>query len=100
MSTPNSVSSSRIVPPKPPVYSVLLNRISSMQVPSPSVTIARLMPRVRTAGRPNTSPSGTVAATPISAPSRKGRSWEAHNRPATHAPKPANANCASESWPV
>ena len=51
--------------------------------PRPSVTIARLIPLVRTAGRPKMTPSGTAAATPASSPSRNGMSKTATSRPAT-----------------
>ncbi len=84
----------------PPVYFVFENRISSIAVPRPSVTIARLMPRVRTAGSAKSTPSGIVARTPMMAPTQNGMSCVEMSRPATHAPKPAIAYWASESCPV
>ena len=62
--------------------------------------MARLIPRVRTAGSPKIRPSGTAAATPANSPSRNGMSNTATRRPATNAPKPAIEYCASESWPA
>ncbi len=62
--------------------------------------MARLMPRVRTAGRANTKPSGTAAATPATSASRNGMSNTATRRPATYAPKPAMVYWASESCPA
>ena len=47
-----------------------------------------------------TMPSGIVAMTPMMAASRNGKWAAAASRPATHAPKPAMVNWASESWPV
>ena len=82
-SKPNRSGLPTWVPCTPPVYSRLRNSINSMVVPSPSVTMARLMPRVRTAGRANTNPRGTAAATPANNANRKGMSWTATSRPAT-----------------
>ena len=100
ISKPNRLGLPTGVPLMPPVKSPLLNSISSIAVPRPSVTIARLIPRVRTAGSAKTSPSGTAAATPATSASRNGMWNTATRRPATHAPKPAIAYCASESWPA
>ena len=45
-------------------------------------------------------PSGTAATTPATSPRRNGIWYTATSRPATHAPKPAIAYCASESCPA
>jgi hypothetical protein len=82
MLSPKRTGSPIWVPPKPPVKSVLPNKTSSTALPNPRVTIARLIPRVRTAGRPNRSPSGIVAATPMITPRICGIPVVANNRPA------------------
>ena len=46
------------------------------------MTIARLMPRVRTAGSAKSTPSGIAAATPSSSASQNGVPWAATSRPA------------------
>ena len=100
MSRPNSSGLPTWVPCTPPVYSRLRNSISSMVVPSPNVTIARLMPRVRAAGKAKMNPSGTAARTPATSASRNGMSNTATRRPDTYAPNPAMVYCASDSWPA
>ena len=72
MLRPKRTGSPIWVPPKPPVKSALPNSTSSTALPSPRVTIARLIPRVRTAGRPNRTPSGIVATIPIRMPTQEG----------------------------
>ena len=97
---PNSFGLPTWVPWTPPVYRRFLNSINSIVEPRPSVTMARLMPRVRTAGRPKIRPSGTAAATPASRPSMNGMWNTATSRPATYAPKPAIEYWASDNWPA
>ncbi|CAM5711681.1 hypothetical protein SALBM311S_00887 [Streptomyces alboniger] len=53
--------------------SVFWKTIASSVVPRPSVMIARLTPRVRTAGSANSRPIGTVPNTPASRASSKGQ---------------------------
>ncbi len=48
----------------------------------------------------NTAPSGTAASAPTSRAGTNGQAHTSTSRPATHAPNPANANCASDSWPA
>src|SRR5581483_2924748 len=81
----------------------------SMSSASPSVAIARFTPRVRRAGSPTTTPTGTAQSTPSRSATPK-LTWPRLNvdrssppdaaRDATYAPVPASAYCASESWPV
>ena len=100
MSNPNSSGLPTCVPAKPPTRSPLLKIISSIAEPMPSVTMARLMPRARTAGIANSAPTGTVATTPAISANQNGQPPASTRRPATHAPNPARANCPSESWPA
>src|SRR6266851_2013995 len=62
--------------------------------------MASFTPRVRTAGSANSSPIGTVPATPNTRAASNGTLVVATRRPAIKAPTPANAYCASEIWPA
>ncbi len=90
---PKSVWLPTAMPSLPGVVdrSVFWKTIASRVVPSPSVMIARLTPRVRTAGSANSSPIGTVPNTPASRASSKGQPQSAAACPAMKAPVPARA---------
>ena len=77
----------------------LPNSISSIAVPRPSVTIARLMPRVRTAGTRRARRAGRSPATPTSSASQNGDPCGSTSRPATHAPKPADRELGERQLP-
>ena len=100
MFTPKISGLSILVPKNPPVKKSLLKTINSRVVPSPRVTTARVIPRVLTAGRAKRMPTGMVSSTPQISAIRKGTCQIDTMRPATHAPKPAMANCASDICPA
>ncbi len=97
---PNSDGRPILVPANPPTRSPFWKIMSSIAVPRARVAMARLMPRARTAGRANRAPRGTVATTPAIMAGRNGQPPTSTSRPATRAPKPARANCASDSCPA
>ena len=100
-STPNSSMRPIGVPPSrlPPTYWLLANTTSDTVKPRPSVTTARLTPRVRSAGRANTMPMSTVSTTPAGMASSAGTSARI-SWPAISAPMPPSAHWASDSCPA
>lgn len=90
---PKSVCLPTAMPSLPGVVdrSVFWKTIASRVVPSPSVMIARLTPRVRTAGNANSRPIGTVPNTPANRASSKDQPQSAAACPAMKAPVPARA---------
>ena len=88
------------VPSNPPISVELLNTMKKIAEPSPSVTTARLTPRVRRAGRAKTTPIGTAASRPPRKASSNGKCQAWTSRAVTSAARPAMPICSNESWPV
>src|SRR5882757_9102377 len=84
-------------PDVPPVHDDLLSTAAYTAIARPRVTIAREMPRVRSAGRPTTRPPAIVAATAIASDAANGRCGD--SRVAMSAAAPARTNCVRESCP-
>ena len=89
-----------VTEPKLPVKYVLEKIICWTANPIPSVTTARLMPRVRNAGIAKTKPLMVANATPARNASSAGQCSSATRRAANSAPKPPTAYCASDSCPA
>ena len=68
--------------------------MSSMAMPRPNVTIARLMPRARTAGSANRAPRGIVATTPASSAGRNGQPAVVDQAARDERPEPGQSELA------
>ena len=87
--------------PRTPPVTELLVKISELNISArASVATARLVPRVRTAGRATTIPTSVVTTTAVSQASSKGHPLADMRRAATHAATPASAIWHSDSWPA
>jgi hypothetical protein len=100
MLQPNRLCGATVRPESPPVNDELLSTIALMVTASPSVTIARLIPRERTEGSPTRILTGITASIPTSTLTRNGVPWEAARFAATIAPTPPRVSWASESCPA
>jgi hypothetical protein len=75
-----------------------LVKISELNISAMArVATARLVPRVRIAGRATTTPTRVVATMPPSSASSKGQPLTDTSRATTQAPNPARANWHSDS---
>ena len=97
-SQPNRLGVRMLMPEVPPVHLELLRTTAYTATPKPSVTTARVMPRVRRAVNPTATPATAIAIAATMITTRNGRCAE--SRAATRAPVPASTYCASESWPA
>ena len=87
--------------PRTPPVTALLVKSSELNISAmASVATARLVPRVRTAGRATTTPTSVVPTTATSRAASNGQSLADMSRAATHAPTPARANWHSDSCPA
>ena len=100
MSIPKNVWPPTTVKPSAPTQRVFVKTIALTLIASPSVTTARLMPRVRSAGIAKSRPIGIVHTTAARTASSNGQPRSATRRALINAASPASANWASESWPV
>jgi len=77
------------------VYRVLVKTSASSALARPSVAMASVIPRVRSAGMPIRTPAPAAARAPMTIAARNGMSLA--TLAATSAPIPATTLCAKES---
>ena len=87
--------------PRTPPVTALFVKINALNISAiASVATARLVPRVRIAGRATTTPTKVVPTTAASIAAAKVQPSADTRRAAIHAPNPANANWHNDSCPA
>ena len=100
MFQPSSVGLGTLRPSNPPVKLSRLNTKASIVTAAANVTTARLTPRNRNAGSPTTIPNGTAASDAKNGASGNPSPQVEVRCVSTNPLTPANAICASDTWPM